>query len=54
MTAIPNYWIEPNSRIRIADNATKTFGNYMIQSISLPLDVGSVMSITANECIVQR
>lgn len=54
MTAIPNYWIEPNSRIRIADNATKTFGNYMIQSISLPLDVGSVMSITANECVVQR
>lgn len=54
MTAIPNYWIEPNSRIRIADNATKTFGNYMIQNISLPLDVGSVMSITANECVVQR
>lgn len=54
MTAIPNYWIEPNSRIRIADNATKTFGNYMIQNISLPLDVGSVMSITANECIIQR
>lgn len=54
MTAIPNYWIEPNSRIRIADNATKTFGNYMIQNISLPLDVGSVMSITANECVIQR
>lgn len=54
MTAIPNYWIEPNSRIRIADNATKTFGNYMIQNISLPLNVGSVMSITANECVIQR
>lgn len=54
MTAIPNYWIEPNSRIRIADNTTKTFGNYMIQNISLPLDVGSVMSITANECVIQR
>lgn len=54
MTAIPNYWIEPNSRIRIADNATKTFGNYMIQNISLPLDVGSIMSITANECVIQR
>ena len=54
MTAIPNYWIEPNSRIRIADNATKTFGNYMIQNISLPLDVGSVMSVTANECVIQR
>lgn len=54
ITAIPNYWIEPNSRIRTADNATKTFGNYMIQNISLPLDVGSVMSVTANECVIQR
>lgn len=54
ITAVPNYWLEPNSRIRIADNVTKTFGNYMVQSISLPLDVGSVMSVTANECLVQR
>lgn len=54
LTALPNYWLEPNSRVRISDNVTKTFGNYMVQNISLPLDVGSVMSITANECVIQR
>lgn len=54
MTAIPNYWLEPNSRIRIADNTTKTFGSYMVQNISVPLAVGGVMSVTANECVVQR
>ena len=54
MTAIPNYWLEPNSRIKIADSATRTFGNFMVQNISLPLNVGSVMSITANQCVIQR
>ena len=54
MTAIPNYWLEPNTRIRIADNTTKTFGSYMVQNISVPLAVGGVMSVTANECVVQR
>ena len=54
MTAIPNYWLEPNSRIKIADSATRTFGNFMVQNISLPLNVGSVMSVTANQCVIQR
>lgn len=54
MTATPNYWLEPNTRIRIADKVTGTFGSYMVQNISLPLDVGSVMSVTANECTIQR
>lgn len=54
MTAIPNYYLAPNSRVSISDNVTKTFGSYMIQNISLPLDVGSVMSVTLNECAIQR
>lgn len=54
LTAIPNYYIEPNSRVRINDTKTNTFGSFMIQNISLPLDVGSVMSVTLNECTIQR
>lgn len=54
ITAIPNYYLAPNSRVRISDNTTQTFGSYMIQNISLPLDVGSVMSVTLNECMQQR
>lgn len=54
ITAIPNYYLAPNSRVRISDNSTQTFGSFMIQNISIPLDVGSVMSVTLNECIQQR
>lgn len=54
LTAIPNYYLEPNSRVRINDTVTNTFGSFMIQNISLPLDVGSVMSVTLNECTLQR
>ena len=54
VTAIPNYYLAPNSRVRISDNSTQTFGSFMIQNISIPLDVGSVMSVTLNECIQQR
>lgn len=54
ITAVPNYWLEPNSRVRISSKATQTFGSYMVQNISLPLDVGSVMSVTMNECMIQR
>lgn len=54
ITAIPNYYLAPNSRVRMSDNSTQTFGSFMIQNISIPLDVGSVMSVTMNECIQQR
>ena len=37
MTAIPNYWLEPNSRIKITDNTTRTFGNYMVQNIIITI-----------------
>lgn len=54
LTAIPNYYLEPNSRVRVNDSITNTFGSFMIQNISLPLDIGSVMSVTLNECTIQR
>ena len=54
LTAIPNYYLEPNSRVRINDTVTNTFGSFMIQNISLPLNVGSVMSVTLSECTIQR
>lgn len=54
LTAVPNYYLEPNSRVRIEDNSTQTFGSYMIQNLSLPLAIGSPMSVTLNECMIQR
>ena len=54
LTAIPNYYLKPNSRVTINDRATNTYGSFMVQNISLPLNIGSVMSVTLNECVQQR
>ena len=49
LTAIPIYYLEPNSRIIVGDKTTNTYGNFMAQNISLQLGAGSSMSISANE-----
>ena len=54
ITAFPVYYLEPNVRIRIDDTVTNTHGDFIIQNISLPLDAGQSMSVTANECMVKR
>ena len=54
MTALPVYYLEPNSRVYINDHVTNTVGDYMIQNISVPYAVGSVMSVTASECTIKR
>lgn len=50
ITAFPIYYLEPNTLITVRDDATGIAGNYMIQSISLPLDYSSMMSINAYRC----
>ena len=47
ITAIPIYYLQPNTRITVHDDAAGINGQYMIQSISLPLTVDGTMSITA-------
>ena len=54
LTALPVYYLEPNVRVYINDETTQTKGDYMIQSISIPLNIGSVMSVTCNECTIKR
>ena len=54
MTALPVYYLEPNSRVYINDHVTNTVGDYMIQNMSIPYEVGSVMSVTASECTIKR
>lgn len=45
--AIPIYYLEPNIRIGIFDLDSGINGDYMIKSISLPLDTSGTMSISA-------
>ena len=54
VTALPVYYLDPNVRIYINDKVTNTYGDFMLQNFSIPLDIGSVMSATLNECVVKR
>ncbi len=51
LTTLPIYYLEPNSLIRINNAQTNIHGNYMIKTISLPLDVNGTMSITCSKAI---
>ena len=45
--SIPIYYLEPNTRITVYDKKSGISGDYIIKSISLPLDAGGNMSISA-------
>ena len=51
ITAIPMYYLEPNTRITVRDDASGVNGDFMISSISLPLDIESLMQINAYRAI---
>jgi hypothetical protein len=47
ITAIPVYYLEPNTRIFVHDEETKINGEYLINKITIPLTYNGTMSITA-------
>ena len=49
--AIPIFYLEPNTRITVKDRKTGIFGDYIIKSISKPLDGQGTMSITATKAL---
>ena len=51
ITTLPIYYLEPNVRITIRDNETNIYGDYMIKSISLPLDVNGTMNISCTRAL---
>ena len=51
MQVIPILYLEPNSRITVRDTESNIFGDYMISNISIPLDIGSTMSISATRAL---
>ena len=48
---IPLYYLEPNIRIGVRDIEADISGDFIIKTISLPLDVGSTMSVSATRAI---
>ena len=49
ITAIPIYYLEPNTRIFVQDKETNIEGEYIINRLTIPLNYNGTMSITANK-----
>ena len=51
ITSIPIYYLDVNSRITVNDKASGISGDYIVNSINLPLDAKSTMTISASQVI---
>ena len=49
--SIPIYYLDVNSRITVKDRKSGIYGDYIIKSISLPLDAGNTMTISATRAM---
>lgn len=49
ISAIPIYYLEPNTRISVRDDNSKINGEYIVSRISIPLTYNGMMSITATK-----
>lgn len=51
LTTLPIYYLEPNVRITVRDRQSGIYGDYMIKTISLPLDINGTMSISCTKAL---
>lgn len=51
LSMIPLYYLEPNIRIGVRDIEADISGDFIIKTISLPLAIGSTMSVSATRAI---
>lgn len=49
--ALPIYHLEPNIRIEVSDVESDIHGDYIISTISIPLDINGTMSISATRAL---
>ncbi len=49
LQAIPIYYLEPNTVITVVDEESSINGEYVINSISVPIDLGQSMTISAKK-----
>ena len=49
ISVLPIYYLEPNTRITIRNPNIGMYGDYMIKSISLPLDINGTMSLSCTK-----
>ena len=51
LSAVPIYYLEPNTRITVHDDRSGIHGSYIIKTISLQLQHDGMMSITATKAV---
>lgn len=51
LQTIPIFYLEPNSRITIRDSESDIYGDYMVNSISMPLDSSGTMSLSCTKAM---
>lgn len=51
LTAVPIYYLEPNSRILVKNDATDINGEYIISKITVPLAYNGTTSIIATKAV---
>ena len=51
LVSVPIYYLEPNTRITVQDRASGIYGDYVINSIRLPLDNKGTMNISASRAL---
>ena len=51
LTTLPIFYLEPNTRITIRDIQSGIYGDYMIKSLSIPLDVNGTMSLSCTRAL---
>ena len=49
VTAIPIYYLQPNTRVHISDPETKIEGDYIVSKITIPLAYNGTMSLTTTK-----
>lgn len=51
ITTIPIYYLEPNTRITVRDPVSDIYGDYIIKTISLPLDNNGTMNMSCTKAL---
>lgn len=51
INSIPIFYLEPNTRIVVRDAQSGIYGDYMINSISIPFDVTSTMTLSCTRAL---
>lgn len=49
--ALPIYYLDVNTRINVQDIESNIYGDYIINSISIPLDINGTMTISATKAL---